>query len=146
MGLPSVAAKPVEWAVGLRIDADWEQLDALRHTDQLTLPTLLFHGTEDDVVPIETSDEFAAALPESVTYHRVPAAGHIQSWNVDPTLYATRVEAFLRRTVGSAAPAGERPAGSPDGASSGAEPAPGGAPGAAPPGTDISTADSQFGE
>ncbi|HZJ28540.1 MAG TPA: alpha/beta hydrolase [Solirubrobacterales bacterium] len=100
MGLPSLAAKPVEWAVGLRIDADWEQLDALAHTDELRLPTLLFHGEEDDVVPIETSDEFAAALPGTVTYHRVPRAGHAQSWNVAPARYSARVRAFLRRELG----------------------------------------------
>lgn len=95
MGLPGFAAKPVEWMIGLRIDADWKQLDALAHTEELALPTLLFHGTEDKRVPIESSDAFAAALPETVTYYRVPRAGHVQSWNVDPPLYEKRVREFL---------------------------------------------------
>ena len=84
MGFPGVAAIPVEWAIGARIDADWDSLDALRHTEDFQLPILLFHGTEDDVVPIETSDEFADELPRWVTYYRVPRAGHTQSWNVEP--------------------------------------------------------------
>lgn len=100
MGLPSFSTIPVEWAIGARIDADWDDLDALRHTDALQLPILLFHGGEDDVVPISTSEELAAALPRQVTYFRVPRAGHTQAWNVDPALYERRVEAFLARRVG----------------------------------------------
>jgi alpha-beta hydrolase superfamily lysophospholipase len=96
MGLPGFAAVPVEWAIGARIDADWESLDAIRHTEDFQLPVLLFHGTEDDVVPIETSDEFADALPERVTYYRVPRAGHTESWNVGPLVYEARVRRFLR--------------------------------------------------
>jgi pimeloyl-ACP methyl ester carboxylesterase len=99
MGFPSFAALPVEWAIGARIDADWESLDALDHPDDFQLPILLFHGTEDDVVPISTSDEFAAMLPHRVTYFRAPKAGHTEAWNVDPALYEGRVSAFLDRVV-----------------------------------------------
>ena len=69
---PSFAALPVEWAIGARIDADWDSLDALEHPEDFQLPILLFHGTEDEVVPISTSDDFAAELPRWVTYYRVP--------------------------------------------------------------------------
>jgi len=96
LGLPGWTAKPVEWMIGLRIDADWGRLDALQHTDQLAVPTLLFHGTEDDVVPVKTSDRLAAALPDTVTYHRVDGAGHVQSWNMDPTRYDRWVRTWLR--------------------------------------------------
>jgi pimeloyl-ACP methyl ester carboxylesterase len=99
MGFPAFASLPVEWAIGARIDADWESLDALRHPDAFQLPILLFHGTEDDLVPISTSDEFAALLPRRVTYFRVPAAGHTQGWNVDPQLYERRLSAFLGPVV-----------------------------------------------
>lgn len=100
MGLPSLSTIPIEWAIGARIDADWDDLDALQHTDALQLPILLFHGGEDDVVPISISDELAEALPRWVTYFRVPRAGHTQAWNVDPALYEQRVEAFLALRVG----------------------------------------------
>lgn len=96
MGLPGVAAKPVEWAIGLRIDVDWDRLDALRHTDELAVPTLLFHGLEDEVVPIATSAALARALPRQVTFERVPHAEHVQSWNVAPARYEARVRSFLR--------------------------------------------------
>jgi hypothetical protein len=39
MGLPSFAALPVEWAIGARIDADWNAADALRHTGDFHLPS-----------------------------------------------------------------------------------------------------------
>ncbi len=98
MGLPSFAADPVEWAIGLRIDADWNSLDAVLHTADFHLPILLFHGTADTLVPISTSDAFARALPRWVTYYRVPDAEHVESWNVDPRLYDRRVTEFLRRS------------------------------------------------
>jgi pimeloyl-ACP methyl ester carboxylesterase len=63
------------------------------------LPILLMHGTEDDLIPISTSDDFAALLPRWVTYFRVPRAGHTQAWNVNPPLYERRLAAFLRRVV-----------------------------------------------
>lgn len=95
MGLPGFTAMPVEWAVGARIDADWDSLDAIAHPASFQLPILLFHGTDDGVVPIATSDSFAAELPARVTYYRVPRAGHVQSWNVDPGLYERRLGSFL---------------------------------------------------
>ncbi len=100
MGLPSFAALPVEWAIGARIDADWSSLDALQHPSAFHLPILLFHGTEDKVVPIATSDQFAKELPGWVTYYRVPRAGHAESWNVGPALYEQRLTAFLSRVTG----------------------------------------------
>jgi uncharacterized protein len=99
MGLPGFLSIPVRWAIGARIDADWESLNALGHTEDLQLPILLFHGTEDEVVPIETSTELAAALPSRVTYHRVSGAGHTQSWNVGPRLYEQRASLFLEEAL-----------------------------------------------
>lgn len=95
MGLPSSLADPVEWAIDLRIKPNWNSLDALNHPDDFHLPILLFHGLEDEIVPISSSDAFARELPGWVSYYRVPYAGHTEAWNVDPALYAQRVSAFL---------------------------------------------------
>lgn len=95
MGLPSLLADPVEWAIDLRIKPNWASLDALDHPGDFHLPILLFHGLDDEVVPISSSDAFAKELPGWVTYYRVPYAGHVESWNVDPSRYAQRVDAFL---------------------------------------------------
>jgi uncharacterized protein len=95
MGFPGPFALPVEWAIGARIDADWSSLDAIQHTDELHYPTLLFHGEEDQVVPIRTSEEFAEKLPRWVTFFAVARADHTQSWNVGPALYDRRLRRFL---------------------------------------------------
>jgi pimeloyl-ACP methyl ester carboxylesterase len=97
MGLPSFAATPVEWMIGARIDVSWSALDALDHTADFHLPILLFHGRQDELVPISTSDAFARALPRWVTFFRVPRANHVESWNVNPSLYDARLTRFLSR-------------------------------------------------
>jgi alpha-beta hydrolase superfamily lysophospholipase len=99
-GFPAFAALPLEWAIGARIDADWDSLDALAHTHDFHLPILLFHGTDDKVVPISLSEDFAAALPRWVTFYRAPAAGHVESWNVAPRSYEHRLTAFLSHLPG----------------------------------------------
>lgn len=94
MGLPGFAAKPVQWTIGLRIDADWGRLDALAHADDLAVPTLLFHGLDDDIVPIETSAALARALPRHVDFERIPDAGHVRSRSAAPAYYDARVREF----------------------------------------------------
>jgi alpha-beta hydrolase superfamily lysophospholipase len=110
MGLPGFSVMPVEWVIGARIDTDWSSLDALRHPEDFHLPILLFHGEDDEVVPISTSEDLAAELPRWVTYHRAPEAGHTQSWNVDPRLYERRLSDFLDSLRGFSAQAGRHPA------------------------------------
>jgi pimeloyl-ACP methyl ester carboxylesterase len=95
MGFPSFAALPVEWAIEAHIDVDWDSLDALAHPEDFHLPILLFHGDDDEVVPISTSEEFAEALPKWITYYAVAKAGHTQGWNVNPALYDRRLRRFL---------------------------------------------------
>lgn len=95
IGFPGFSALPVEWALDLRISPDWDSLDALQHSDDLQLPILLFHGEDDDIVPIATSEELAAALPRWVELHTLPEAGHTESWNVAPRLYERRLLRFL---------------------------------------------------
>lgn len=95
MGLPGLMALPVEWAIDLRVEPDWGSLDALEHPQAFHLPILLFHGIDDGTVPISTSDRFRTELGGSVTYFRVPDAGHTEAWNVNPSLYDRRLRAFL---------------------------------------------------
>jgi uncharacterized protein len=99
MGLPGFAALPVEWAIDIRINPDWNSLDALQHPEDFHLPILLFHGDDDQVVPIETSETFAEELPRWVTFYVAPKAGHTQSWNVNPRLYDRRLDHFLTKIL-----------------------------------------------
>jgi fermentation-respiration switch protein FrsA (DUF1100 family) len=87
---------PVRWMVGLRIDVDWSALDEIAHAGSFRLPILLFQGESDKLVPPADSQAFARAAPGPVTYVAVPGAGHIESWNRDPTAYDAHLRAFLR--------------------------------------------------
>jgi uncharacterized protein len=99
MGLPSLAALPLRWAIDVRTDVDWAALDYESHLEDFDLPILLFHGAEDELVPKEPSEQLAEALPGRVTYYEVPAADHVQAWNVEPTLYEQRVRRFLSQAL-----------------------------------------------
>jgi uncharacterized protein len=99
-GLPGLLATTTEGAVSARIDLDWSAFDQIARRRDFRMPILLFHGTDDETVPIYSSDAFARALPERVTYHRVAGAGHVESWNVGPARYERRVRAFLSRVLG----------------------------------------------
>jgi pimeloyl-ACP methyl ester carboxylesterase len=80
---------------GYRFDIDWGELNYLSRADKLRVPILLFHGDDDDRVPVETSDALAEARPDIVTYVRTSGAGHVRSWNIDPDAYAAAMREFL---------------------------------------------------
>ena len=80
---------------GYRFDIDWGELNYLSRADKLRVPILLFHGDDDDRVPVETSDALAEARPDIVNYVRTSGAGHVRSWNMDPDAYTAAVREFL---------------------------------------------------
>ena len=94
-GLPRFLGTTTEWAVSRRIEFDWDAFDQVARAREFGMPILLFHGTEDTTVPISNSEAFARALPRLVQYHRVPGAGHVESWNVNPRRYDRLVREFL---------------------------------------------------
>lgn len=99
-GLPGLLSGPARIVSWLRAGIDWSVLDQVGHADEFDLPILLLHGTADEQVPISSSDRFADAVGEEVTYVRVDAAPHNAAWNVDPGAYQAAVEDFLRPAVG----------------------------------------------
>ena len=63
-----------------RASLSWDRLDMVSRAAELTVPVLIVHGDADDVVPVATSDAFAAARPDLVTYVRLPGVGHVDGW------------------------------------------------------------------
>lgn len=92
--LPDFLTSTAEWLAGLRYGLDWAAVDHLP-ADWLEVPALVFHGTDDDTVPIAITDELATGRPDLVQAVRVEGAGHVRSWNVDPRGYERRESAFL---------------------------------------------------
>ncbi len=66
----------------LRFGVDWGDLDYNDDTDWVSVPTLVFHGTEDLTVPIQTSRDLAERDPDVTLVET--KAGHVESWNLDP--------------------------------------------------------------
>ena len=93
-GVPDVLTDTARWIAALRYDLDWDAVDHLP-ADWLQVPALVFHGTEDDRVPVSISDELAADRPDLVTAVRVAGAGHVRAWNAGPEAYEERVADFL---------------------------------------------------
>jgi pimeloyl-ACP methyl ester carboxylesterase len=73
---------------------DWRDLDHLADPEHLDLPVLTFHGTDDDVVPVEVSQALAHDLPH-VRLELVEGGRHCRSVNVDPGRYLAAFGGFL---------------------------------------------------
>lgn len=93
--IPDTLTATAKWIAGVRYDLEWGRLDYLDEANGIDVPILLFHGAEDDIVPVETSDALAELRPGLVTYHRVDDAKHLESWNLDRSRYEQLLIDFL---------------------------------------------------
>ena len=93
--IPDTLTATAKWFAGARFDVPWGDLDYLERVSELAVPILLFHGVDDDIVPVKTSDELAEVRSDLVTYVRVDDAPHIGSWNLDPDRYEAEIASFL---------------------------------------------------
>lgn len=81
----------------LRFDIDWEELDQIERAGEYTVPVLVLHGGDDEVVDVTVAAEFAAALGDLAMYEEFPGGQHSQLWNADPALYEALLNEFLQR-------------------------------------------------
>jgi alpha-beta hydrolase superfamily lysophospholipase len=79
----------------LRYGVDWGDRDHIRHAEEFEIPILLFHGTDDEQIPVRSSDRFVEAAAELVRYERIEGAGHGESWNVAASRYEAALRTFL---------------------------------------------------
>jgi fermentation-respiration switch protein FrsA (DUF1100 family) len=93
--LPGTLVWTAKRVASLRFGIDWKAIDYVARADQLRVPVLVFHGTDDDTVPLTTSQEFFEARPDLVRLVIVPGAGHVRSWNISPEAYERRLTEFL---------------------------------------------------
>ncbi len=80
--------------------ANLDLMNYLKRDGQLVVPTLVFHGTADETVPIETSRRLAADRPGIVTLVEIAGAGHVQAMTVDPDRYTSTLVAFINGQAG----------------------------------------------
>ncbi|MFZ2503137.1 MAG: alpha/beta hydrolase [Nocardioides sp.] len=91
--IPPTVSWSAKRVTSLRFGTDWGEMDYLGDSTWVSVPTLVFHGTKDDLVPIETSRRLAAEAKQVTLV--VTDAGHVRSWNVDPAAYDAAVRKFL---------------------------------------------------
>ena len=84
-----------KFVAGFRFGISWGDLDYLAHAEKLATPVLLFHGDEDDIIPIKTSDTLSRIRPDIVKYVRGAGVLHAASWNDDPATYEAAVRDFI---------------------------------------------------
>jgi pimeloyl-ACP methyl ester carboxylesterase len=86
------------WIADLRWKVDWEATNFVERAERIIrVPTLVFHGTADQVIPVAVSRRLAGRLPDLVELVETPAAGHVMSWNADPERYDRYLRSFLGR-------------------------------------------------
>lgn len=97
--LPSFIISSVKWMTTARFGVDWEAMDYLKDAQKLDVPVMLFHGEEDQRIPIGSSVELAQLRPDLVTFSSYPQAAHVESWNVDSRRYEGELREFLERVA-----------------------------------------------
>ena len=79
----------------VRYGVDFQKMDFTNAVINSEIPVLLFHGDDDEWVPVEMSDFVAANRDKNFTYIRYENVGHVTSWNADPDNYVYQLSLFL---------------------------------------------------
>ena len=79
----------------LRYGVDFDSMDFRDAVINSDIPVLLFHGDDDEWVPVEMSDVIAESRDKNFTYIRSENVGHVTSWNADPEMYVRELSKFL---------------------------------------------------
>jgi pimeloyl-ACP methyl ester carboxylesterase len=93
--LPGTLVWTAKRLASIRFGVNWGAIDYVSRAELLNVPVLVFHGTDDDTVPLSSSQEFFEARPDLVRLVIVPGAGHVRSWNISPEAYERRLTEFL---------------------------------------------------
>ena len=98
--VPKSLANAAKLIASLRFGIDWGAVDFLERSSELTVGTLVIHGTDDLTVSIDTSRRLAEDRPDLVELVEMPGAEHVQSWNIDRATYERSVVEFLESVAG----------------------------------------------
>ena len=93
--LPSQLFSYFKIITQLRYGVDFSAMDFREAVIESEIPVLLFHGDDDEWVPVEMSDYIASMRTTNLTYVRYENVGHVTSWNADPARYVRELSTFL---------------------------------------------------
>ncbi len=83
-----------ELVAGLMYGVDTPSLEQTDDDRTFDVPTLLFHGAQDDFVPFTPSLRLSQQARQ-VEYVGIEGAGHVRSWNADSDRYEQALGEFL---------------------------------------------------
>jgi len=83
-----------QW-VGLNEPIDFDRLDIVARSAELSIPILLLHSDDDGYVPSNGSIALAAARPDVVRLERFAVARHTKLWNYDPDRWERAIRTWL---------------------------------------------------
>jgi fermentation-respiration switch protein FrsA (DUF1100 family) len=97
---PSIAAvarhhyggMPVHWLLG----AEFKLIDRL---PQLSLPKLVIHGDQDDIIPIEFGRQVFEAAKPPKQWYAIAGADHNNTYQVGGRVYFRQFADFIRRAI-----------------------------------------------
>ncbi len=93
--LPSQLFSYFKIITEIRYGVDFSAMDFREAVIESEIPVLLFHGDDDEWVPVEMSDYIASMRTTNLTYVRYENVGHVTSWNADPARYVRELSTFL---------------------------------------------------
>ena len=94
LAIPWLTLDPLARMVGLPSGIPLREFDWVQRAEELTVPTLILHGTGDDSVPIRVSAALRDRRPDLVELEPFDA-GHTLAWNSDPDWWRTAVSSWL---------------------------------------------------
>ena len=83
------------WLSEIRFGIDFDSMDYREAVINDDTPMLLFHGDDDEWIPVSLSDYIAGERTSNIQYLRYENVGHVQAWNADPILYEKTLKDFL---------------------------------------------------
>lgn len=79
----------------LRFDIGWDEINYVDDQNTPSVPILIFHGSNDETVPLSVSQRFTETNAPFVRLVMTDAP-HVRSWNVDPVGYEDALSGFLK--------------------------------------------------
>ena len=83
----------------VRFGIDWQGMDYVARLEELRIPVLLLHGTEDQTVPYGIAEEMVEKRPDMIRFESFEGARHVKSWGTDTDRYEALVGEFLARVT-----------------------------------------------
>lgn len=74
----------------------WKEMPGTYMQNHPSIPTMIFHGSEDQSVPLELSRTFVSRQNTPVRFVEFRGAHHTLEWNSSPTLWKQSVQTWCR--------------------------------------------------